>query len=901
MKPRNILIVDDVAINRKLLQAQLAAEDYVVVTAPNGVIALGILEREKVDVIVSDILMPEMDGYRLCYEVRSSERLQQIPFIFYTATYTSPADEKLCMELGADKYLRKPASIDALTQAIAQVGTSTGRRPTASLDGMEVLKQYSERLVSKLEDKNIERAAAIERLTLQTTALETAADAILITDANGTILWVNHAFQTMTGYSRGEAIGSTPRLLKSGRHDAAFYRAFWETLQAGQTWRGEFTNRRKDGSLYHDQHTISPVLDADGRITNFVGVMHDITDRKRAEEELRETHAQLRQLLEHSPAVLYALRLEGARAIPHLTSENVTQLLGFSVTETLSYEWWLSALHPEDRAVATASIAETMAEGVSRTEYRLRHKDGSYRWVEDNRRLVRDAEGTPAELVGVWTDITERRRAQDELRVSERRFSDMLGNLPLVAIMLDRDGRISYCNDYLLRITGWRREELVGRNWLENLTPPELLSEIQGVFDGLMTDSPDASHHENEIMTRSGERRFIRWNNSVLRSGSGAVIGAASIGEDITERRSLERQVLRAQRLESLGTLAGGIAHDLNNLFMPILMGATLIKRFGPSEGTLKAVANIERCVKRGADLVKQVLLLARGAEGSLIPVEIAGVIAEVESIVLSTFPKNVTFATSVSGTLPLLTADPTQLTQVLLNLCVNACDAMPRGGKILVSAETTEVSEQYALARGGSGGGRYVVMEVSDKGTGMSPDVVDRIFEPFFTTKALGHGTGLGLSTTLGIVRSHRGFMTVSSVVGEGTIFKVYMPARFDDPVGTATSPIELPPVQGHGECILVVDDENMILDVTRQALEASGYEVLTARDGAQAIDVYARNHDKVALVLTDMMMPIIDGPTLIGGLRRIDPDVRIIAASGLDESFHNGVEAQYFLMKRY
>jgi PAS domain S-box-containing protein len=904
MKSLKILIVDDMAVNLKLLRVRLEGEGHQVVQARNGVEALKILNGEGADVIISDILMPVMDGYRLCHEVRRSERFKDIPFIIHTATYTSPADKELSLGLGANSYLHKPASAQDLMNAISDALSAKHHPPSLSLDGMEVLNQYSERLVSKLEEKNIELMAAVNQLGLQTTALETAADAILITDRQGRILWVNPAFSTMTGYSSDEVVGNTPRMLKSGMHDPEFYRRFWQTITSGQVWRGEFTNRSKDGSIRYDEHTVSPVIGPDGEVTHYVGVMHDVTERKRAEEELRDTHAQLRQWLDHSPAVIYALKVDGETITTRFVSENVNRLLGFAAAETLSFDWWLGRLHPEDRDRALEGLDETLRKEVSCTEYRVQHKDGTYRWVEDNRRLIRDERGEPAELVGVWTDITERRRVQDELRESERRFSDMLQNLQLVSVTLDCDMRITYCNDYLLRLTGWDREEVLGKSWFEFFLPADRRSESQVAFSALLADIPESWHHENEIMTRAGERRLISWNNTVLRSPSGEVIGTASIGEDITERKSLEKQLLRTQRMESLGTLAGGIAHDLNNLFMPILMGASLIRRVEVSETTRKAVDNIERCVRRGTDLVKQVLLFARGLEGSRIVIDTASIVREVQSIAHSTFPKNVMFVTTVAPNLPMLSGDPTQLTQVLLNLCVNARDAMPGGGQLNVSMESADVELQYAAAHGGSGGGRYVIIEVADTGTGIRPEIIDRIFEPFFTTKETGKGTGLGLSTTIGIVRSHGGFLTVSSEVGRGSSFKVYFPALSDGafvPAGSSENDKDL--ARGDSELILVVDDERPNLDIMSQTLTAFGYEVLIADDGAEAIDLFVRHRSRIGLVLTDMAMPVIDGATLIGALRRIDPDVRIIAISGgpSDAAKVGKIGTRYFLAKPF
>jgi PAS domain S-box-containing protein len=880
MNPLTILIVDDHPINLKLLRAQLEAEGHAVVEAANGAEAMAILDRKSVDVVVSDILMPVMDGYRFCYEVRRSERFRELPFIIYTSSYVSPSDEKLSLDLGADKYLRKPASVEETVRAIEEAIASPHRQPTAPPDTADVLKEYSARLVTRLEEKNVELTKAVNQLALQTTALETAADGILITDAEGVILWVNTAFTTTTGYSASEAIGKTPRILKSGMHGEVFYRRLWETICGGQTWRSEFVNRRKDGSICYDEHTITPVRGADGSITHFVGILHDITERKRAEQELRDAHAQLRQLLEHSPAVLYALRVTGETIKPRLASENVHRLLGFQAAETLSFEWWQGQLHPEDRERAEASIAKTLTEGVSRTEYRMRHKDGTYRWIDDTRRLVQDAEGLPVELVGVWSDVTERKLAQDELHESERRFRKMLDNLELVSVMLDRDANITYCNDYFLRLTGWQREEVIGANWFERFAPPENVDELRKAFDLLLTDGHEIRHYANEILTRSGDRRLLQWNNSLVYSPSGKAIGTASIAEDITDRVRMEKQLLRNQRLESIGTLAGGIAHDLNNLFLPILMGVTLLKRFDPNEPSMKAIENIERSVKRGTELVKQVLLFARGTETSRAAVQLAEVIHEIEAIVISTFPKDITLDVTIARDLSAVTGDVTQLTQVLLNLCVNARDAMPLGGRISISAANADITDREARLHGGAAGGRYVVMEVTDTGEGMTKEIVDRIFDPFFTTKEVGKGTGLGLSTAQGIVSSHGGFLSVTSEPGEGSTFTIHIPARTAQPAPIGIAEEAGP--QGHGELILVVDDDASVLSITKQTLEVFGYEVLTAEDGAQAIGIFSHRSADIALVLTDMAMPIIDGAALIAALNRMVPNVPIIATTG-------------------
>jgi two-component system cell cycle sensor histidine kinase/response regulator CckA len=876
-----ILIVDDQPLNRKLLRAQLEGEGHTVLEAAHGAEALAILERATVEMIISDILMPVMDGYRLCGEVRASERLRHLPFIFYTATYTTPADEEFCMQLGANKYLRKPMGIQELTAAIHESLGSTFSHPAVTIDAEDILKEYSERLVFKLEQRNVELAAALDRLTLQAAALDTAAEAIIITDAQGAISWVNRAFSGVTGHAPEEAIGRTAGEIGIGVPDAVFTASHWRTYPE-PAWRGEAKLRGRDGSLHDDEVTVTPVVGQDGDITHFVGVMHDVTERKQTEEQLRE-------FLNHSPAVLYALKVEGDTLFPRLVSANIVHLLGFPPDETQTIEWWQTHIHPDDRARAEEGTAQALRDGWSRTEYRLRHRDGTYRWVDDTKRLVRDASGQPAELVGATTDITERRQFQDELRESERRFQSMLANLELVAMTLDCDGQITYCNDHLLRLTGWSREELIGRDWFATFIPEDTLEAMRATFAELLTDASRAWHYENELLTRSGKRLRIQWNNTVLRSLSGEVIGTASIGEDITERRNLEQQMLRSQRLDGLGTLASGIAHDLNNLLMPILMGASLLRRLEINPQSRKAIDIIELSVTRGRDLVKQVLLFARGAEVSRDAVELPQIVREVESIATSTFPRNIAFEISIPSDLRTVTGDTTQLTQVLLNLCVNARDAMPRGGVISISAVNTELSARSAQRSGSSTGGPYVVLEVTDTGEGMPREIIDRIFDPFFTTKEVGKGTGLGLSTVQGIVSNHGGFASVASTVGEGTTFKIYLPAR--DHQTVAVQPengAALEPPRGNGETILVVDDDSTILSITAQTLEAFGYKAILAEDGAQAIAVYSRRSADIALVLTDMSMPIIDGQALIAALTRLDPTLPIIAATGDTASSH-------------
>jgi nitrogen-specific signal transduction histidine kinase/CheY-like chemotaxis protein len=376
------------------------------------------------------------------------------------------------------------------------------------------------------------------------------------------------------------------------------------------------------------------------------------------------------------------------------------------------------------------------------------------------------------------------------------------------------------------------------------------------------------------------------------------------INTDITEKKKVESQLLRAQRLESIGTLASGIAHDLNNVLSPVMMALEVLQMRNTDEESRFWLKMLEESVGRGAGMVKQVLSFARGTEGRRAPVNLKHLIAEVANIVKETFPKSISIRYGAQAGLWGVYADPTQFHQVLLNLVVNARDAMPQGGTLSVEAENRALDESYAGTGAEARPGRYVAVTVSDTGVGMPPEVVERIFDPFFTTKEVGQGTGLGLSTALTIVKGHGGFMNVYSAPGRGTKFTVYVPAaEYGEDAREGQERAALP--GGHGELILVVDDEESIRQITMKTLEAFGYRVLTAGDGTEAVAVYAQHRDEIAAVICDMMMPYMDGRATTLALHRMNPRVKVISSSGLaeapraEEAADRGVRA--FLPKPY
>jgi nitrogen-specific signal transduction histidine kinase/CheY-like chemotaxis protein len=375
-----------------------------------------------------------------------------------------------------------------------------------------------------------------------------------------------------------------------------------------------------------------------------------------------------------------------------------------------------------------------------------------------------------------------------------------------------------------------------------------------------------------------------------------------TVNTDITEKKQLEAQFLRAQRLESLGTLASGIAHDLNNILTPILAIAPLLPLNLPplSERSQQLLKMLDENAKRGAELVKQILTFARGLDGERAPVQVKHLLRELEQVIRSTFPKSITIRRHIATQdLWLVSANATQLHQVFMNFCVNARDAMPEGGILTISAENRVIDQIYTQMNLEAKEGSYVVITFTDTGIGIVLENIDRIFEPFFTTKGVGEGTGLGLSTVLGIIKNHGGFVAVSSEVGQGTEFQVFLPAiaGTEPPVARVQ---ELP--MGQGELLLIVDDEVNICETLKITLENQNYRVLTAKDGIEAIATCAKHREDIKVVLMDMMMPSMDGSAAIHALQMLNSQIKIIACSGLtvrDPALEVGVKA--FLAKPF
>lgn len=484
----------------------------------------------------------------------------------------------------------------------------------------------------------------------------------------------------------------------------------------------------------------------------------------------------------------------------------------------------------------------------------------------------------------------------------------------------DLDGRILYWNQSSERLYGWSAAEVLGKNNEELLyrAPTPLFPSSQGGTKGGGTDARladarrlvlERGEWSGELCqsTKDGKEITVESRWTLVRDDAGRPKSKLVVNTDVTEKKRLEAQFLRAQRMESIGTLAGGIAHDINNLLLPIMLAVDLLKQDLEESERLALLNDLERSAHRGADMVKQILSFARGIEGNKVLVQLKHVIGDMAKMVTRTFPKSIQFETDVPTDLWVINGDPTQLYQMVMNLCVNARDAMPKGGSLKLAAANVMLDDDNgagqlaARLHPDAKPGPHVRVTVADTGTGIPASVLDKVFDPFFTTKEFGKGTGLGLSTVLGIVKGHGGFLHVNSTVGAGTEFVMYVPAAEASQAKLSEHDIHLPPV-GRGETILVVDDEVAICRFTQRNLEAHGYKVLTAQNGLEAVYVFERNGGQVELLLTDMMMPGMDGAATIKALKKLKPKLRVIAASGLSDAAESvGVDFQAFLPKPF
>jgi two-component system cell cycle sensor histidine kinase/response regulator CckA len=891
-----VLVVDDDAINRKLLRVTLAGAGHEVVEAVDGIEALKTLRSGGFDAVISDVLMPGMDGYRLCLEMRRSEGLKDILFIIYTSTYTSPSDERLASSVGADKFLTKPAPAQEILDALEEAKSTEhpGRKPRQPLPELEVLKEYSEGLVRKLEHKNIELEASERRYR---ELVAQAPIGIHRSTRDGRFVSVNFAFARLLGYESPEEV-----LRLDLRRDIYFHEADRERLigelepKAGL---GSFEVRlkRRDGSAVWVRQETRAIRGESGEVEFFEDFVLDVDERRSAELKLRQSEERFRRAFTVSPVATSLSESGSGRLID--VNGRFLRLLGYTREEvigrtSLELDIWAD---PSERQ----RIADGLRTGtpIREREVRLRTKTGGIRHVLGAIETL--AVGEETAFLSVFQDITERKQSEEALRASEERYRFLFESNPQPMWVFDEKTLAFLAvNDAACKHYQYSREEILGLT-IEDIRPVEDI----GALHRLLETEPREYGKSGVWRHRKKDGTVIEveisWNPLVFDGRQAQLV----LATDVTERRSLEQQLRQAQKMEAIGQLAGGVAHDFNNL-LTVILGFTELAAAEVETGSRQSepLGEIRKAGERAAVLTRQLLAFSRRQVLEPKILDLNALITDLERMLRRLIGEDVELATALDPGVGPVRADVGQIEQVILNLAVNARDAMPTGGKLTIETRNVELDESYAREHVAVRPGSYAMLAVTDTGTGMSAETKSHMFEPFFTTKGQGKGTGLGLATVYGIVKQSEGNIWVYSELGRGATFKIYLPLVKSDSSPVEARPSDARPARG-SETVLLVEDEDAVRTLTRRILEGFGYSILEARKGEAALELARRHSQPIHLLLTDVVMPDMGGPELAERMRRVRPDTKVLFMSGYtdDAVVRHGIIANgvHFLQKPF
>ncbi len=699
----------------------------------------------------------------------------------------------------------------------------------------------------------------------------TANEAILLLDKRYDVIACNELACKLYRYSEQELLQKNLWDLcadESRQHCAAMMKS--TTQQGGTRW--ETFNLKKDGTVFSAEISSAPLyVEFD---IQYLHIVRDLTERRRTEHALRESEELYRSMVSASPDAIVIVDLNFMLTF---ASPKAFSVFGYSPDVDIKAKSIFDFLPAsEHRRVQHALISTLRRVYSGPGELQGKTADGTIIELEANPEVIYNARQEATGWVLILRNISERKKAQDEL-VKLRKAVETSEEVIFITSV---DGIITFINPAFTKLYGYQPEEVIGKVTPRILKSGKMeMGEYQHFWSTLLSKQT----MKMELINKTKDGRFVTLEISVnpILGENNIILGFLALQRDITERKSLEQQFLRTQRLESLGMLAGGIAHDLNNIISPISMASEILRyRFKEPEHQ-QIIDTIETSAKRGGDIVKQILTFARGVGGKFGSVQIKHILKDLLDMMKETFPRLITIQSDIAKNLWMIQADATQIHQVIMNLCVNARDAMPEGGTLTLRAENVVIDEELARTNIGAKPGNYILVTVQDSGIGIPSSIIDKIFDPFFTTKDVGKGTGLGLSTAYSIIQNHKGFLILSSELGKGTTFKVYFPA--DE--STTTEILEQRSVLpfGNGEVILIVDDERSIRDVTQETLKMFNYTAVTTSDGLEAVTLFTQMSEHINLLLVDMMMPVMDGAATIRAMRKIKPKLKIIAASGL------------------
>ena len=729
-------------------------------------------------------------------------------------------------------------------------------------------------LMADITERKMNAQAAATSETRLQGMLAALTEGVVIQDAGGRIIWNNPSAEKYLGLSKDQLVGRTSldpqwrAIREDGTPLPGEEHPAMVTLRTRKSLSQVVMGiHSPDGRLTWLSVNSQLLNKPSGEIEGVMASFDDITEQKKAQENLRASEARYRSYVEKSPVAIMVADHQGRYIDGNPAAQ---QLLGFTLDEMLNrplFDFVAESDHP----LAAANFRDVSRLGSAACEIRMKHKDGHLLWV-----LVLASRMSEDRLLGYCIDVTARRKAEELVRLQ----GAVMQAAANAIVITDPNGRIEWVNTAFTTMTGYSAGETIGQNPRDIIksgrqSPPFYLQLWSCIRSGKVW--------RGEITNRRKDGSLYTEDMTItpIRDEQGEITHFVAIKQDISERKALEAQLLRTQRLESLGRLASGIAHDLNNILAPVLMAPSVVREISQDPEVGALMDSIEKSAQRGAAIVRQLLTFGRGQEAQRSPLLLRSLVSEMIKLMRETFPRNIEIQQDIPDQVLTIEGDPTQLHQLLMNLCVNARDAMPDGGCLSIRLKEVVVPESKAAMYAWITPGPHALLTVTDTGTGIAPEHLDKIFDPFFTTKPTGEGTGLGLPTALGVVRNHRGYMEVQSQVGKGTTFEVYLPLA----TTTAQSekgPSQGPLMQGQGQSILLVDDEQGIRRVLGEILRRNGYQPSFAANGEEALAALEGGQQSFHLVLTDLMMPGMDGWSLIEKVRARWPGLPIVAMSG-------------------
>jgi PAS domain S-box-containing protein len=876
-----ILVVDDELSIRRTLGEFLRDGGYDVVEAEDADVALRELGAGDFDVVVSDIILPRVSGVELLNRIRAVTPHAQVVMMTGEPTVETASES---LRAGAADYLFKPIGKAAILRAVGHAvrikSLDDARRALEAQN--HVYREHLERLVEERTGQlRMSEARAAELARFSQGTLDALTTHVCVLAEDGTILAVNRAWNEFSlanpPVAGNVATGANYLTVCDAARgeDEAVAREAAQGLRA--VGRGDLTEFSLEYPCHSPDRRRWYVL----RATRFAGegpvrivAAHvDISARKQAEESLRVAHERL-QCLVDSNVVGVAIAEATGRVAE--ANDNYLRLIGFARTELDRGKVDWRSITPSEWQATDEWALRRLRENGTCPPYEKEYvrRDGTRVPVLlAGTRLP----GSGGQIAVFVLDLTE-------LKQAERRIADALSfnqsiieSSPIGIVTFRATGEAVLANRAIADILGGTREAVQVQNFrrLESWKTCGLLVAAEEALSTGTEQELDVS-----VESMFGKHAWIACRFVPFSYGGQPHL--MLMAADLTQQKLTEAKLLRAQRVESIGSLASGIAHDLNNILTPILMCAPMLSLEETPEGRAEMVQTIESSAHRAVDIVKQLLGFARGKEGQKTPVQLRHIVLDMEKLAHETFPRSIEIGSDCAPDLWPVVANPTHLHQVLLNLCVNARDAMPSGGRLKIRAENVTLDEQFVSMHHDATPGPFVLLQVADTGTGIPDSAREHIFECFFTTKGEERGTGLGLTTVLAIVRDHRGFMSFTSMPGRGTTFDIYLPAAPQSQCVGDTVSSRKPAPRGNGELVLVVDDEANICDTTRRSLERQGYSTLLAQDGIEALAQFSSHQAEVRAVVTDYMMPLMDGVTLCRTLRRLSPGTPLIVSSG-------------------